>query len=39
MVMQYLILIWKKIFKYHKQKKAKITFIGCEAILNYGIVE
>ncbi len=28
----------EKIFKYHKQKKAKITFIGCEAILNYGIV-
>lgn len=28
----------EKIFKYHKQNKAKITFIGCEAILNYGIV-
>ena len=28
----------EKIFKYHKQNKAKITFIGCEAILNYVIV-
>lgn len=28
----------EKIFKFHKQNKAKITFIGCEAILNYGIV-
>ena len=27
-----------KIFDFHRQKKAKITFIGCEAILNYGIV-
>ena len=28
----------KQIFNLHKYKKSKVTFIGCEAILNYGIV-